>query len=66
MAIYIDKDLCKSCKLCIRICPKNVYELSGNVNKKGYEYMAAARPEDCIQCKLCEKFCPDFAIFVEK
>ncbi len=65
MAIYIDEGLCKSCKICVKVCPKNVFELSGKVNKKGYEYMAAANSAQCISCKLCEKTCPDLAIFVE-
>lgn len=65
MAINIDVDLCKSCSLCKRICPKDVFEKSGKVNKKGYEYMSAARPENCIKCKTCENICPDFAISVD-
>lgn len=65
MAVYIDKDLCKSCNLCVRACPKNVFEMSGKVNKKGYEYMAAAREGDCVKCRKCMKICPDLAILVE-
>lgn len=65
MSVYIDKELCKSCGLCLRSCPKNVFDKSGQVNKKGYEYMAAAHQDDCIKCKLCQKVCPDFAIYVE-
>lgn len=64
--VHIYPDYCKSCKLCKRACPKNVFELSGKVNKKGYEYIEAARQGDCILCMMCEKICPDFAIHVEK
>jgi 2-oxoglutarate ferredoxin oxidoreductase subunit delta len=66
MAVHIDENLCKSCKLCVKFCPKGVFSLSGKVNKKGYEYMAAERQNDCVQCGLCQKTCPDLAIFVEK
>lgn len=65
MAVYIDENLCKSCKMCVKFCPKGVFALSGKVNKKGYEYMAAPREDACIKCKLCEKVCPDLVIHVE-
>jgi len=64
--VHIDERLCKGCRLCVTICPKNVLAMSQRVNKKGYTVVEAARPEACISCKLCEKTCPDFAIFVEK
>ncbi|MCC8194866.1 MAG: 4Fe-4S binding protein [Deltaproteobacteria bacterium] len=66
MSVYIDENLCKSCKMCVKFCPKDVFALSGKVNNKGYEYMAAVREADCIACRLCEKTCPDLAIYVEK
>ena len=34
MAVYIDKELCKSCKICISICPKDEFAITHNVNKK--------------------------------
>lgn len=66
MAVHIDKELCKSCGICVSLCPKNVFEITNHVNKKGYNYVAAVRQEDCIACKRCEMMCPDFVIFVEK
>ena len=63
--VYIDKELCKSCGMCVSLCPKNVFEITNQVNKKGYNYASAARQDDCIKCKKCEKMCPDFAIYVE-
>lgn len=65
MSVYIDKELCKSCKLCIRICPKNVFEITNKVNKKGYNYIEAAHEENCVSCKQCEMNCPDFVIHIE-
>jgi len=65
MAIYIDGNLCKGCELCIHYCPKKVYTMTDKVNRKGYNVMGVARPEDCVRCKLCMKSCPDLAIYVE-
>ena len=66
MAVYVDKELCKSCKICISVCPKNVYAIGKNTNKKGYNYVEAVNEKDCIKCKKCETSCPDFALYIEK
>ena len=65
MAVYIDKNLCKGCSLCVACCPKQVFEISSEVNRKGFTVSAPARQHDCIQCGICEKTCPDLAIRVE-
>ncbi len=65
MAVYVDKDLCKSCGLCIYFCPKDVFEITDEVNDKGYNIARAVREKDCIKCNLCEINCPDLAIRVE-
>jgi 2-oxoglutarate ferredoxin oxidoreductase subunit delta len=61
---HVDKDRCKGCGLCVTICPKNVLELSGEVNTKGYYPVHQARPEDCIFCSACAIMCPDVAITI--
>ena len=32
----IDNNRCKGCGLCVTVCPKNVLELSDEVNSMGY------------------------------
>ncbi len=66
MAITIIKDFCKGCGFCIASCPKKVYELSDEMNAKGYRLPNPIRIEDCTECGLCELYCPDFAIIIEK
>lgn len=65
MSVYIDPELCKSCSMCVTLCPKQVFEITHHVNKKGYNYAAVVREGQCVKCKKCEKMCPDFAIYVE-
>lgn len=65
MAVTIDKNLCKGCALCVTACPKNVFEISSEVNRKGFFVSATVRESDCVQCGVCEKTCPDLAIRVE-
>jgi 2-oxoglutarate ferredoxin oxidoreductase subunit delta len=66
MAITIVKDFCKGCGFCIATCPKKVYDLSNEMNKKGYRLPRPTRIEDCTECGLCDMYCPDFAILLEK
>lgn len=66
MAITIVKDFCKGCGFCIAYCPKKVYDLSEEMNKKGYRLPNPVRIEDCTECSLCDLYCPDFAIVLEK
>ncbi len=63
--IHIDGEICKGCELCIHYCPRDVFEMSQTLNKKGFAIASAVRPEKCIYCKMCEINCPDLAIFVE-
>lgn len=60
----IDKNRCKGCGLCVTVCPKNVLEITDQVNNKGYFPAYRARPEDCIYCALCCTMCPDVAITI--
>ena len=67
--ITIFRNTCKGvedCGICIFVCPKDVYEPSGEMNELGYIPPCVAREEDCIACLTCMISCPDMAIVVEK
>ena len=59
---HIDTDRCKGCGLCVSVCPKNVLDISEEVNVKGYFPVYQARPDDCNFCAMCCVMCPDVAI----
>ena len=61
---HIDINRCKGCGLCVAVCPKNVLELSEEINTKGYFPVYQACPEDCIFCATCCIMCPDVAIAI--
>lgn len=59
----IGYDLCKSCRLCIEVCPKNVYSDSGT----GQPDRQLRRSEECtgpVQCGKCVDICPEKTISV--
>ncbi|MBN1755620.1 ferredoxin family protein [bacterium] len=63
--LVILEDWCKGCGFCVEFCPKQVLELSGKFNVKGYHPPYVKNPENCILCQLCELYCPEFAIYQE-
>ena len=60
----IATEFCKSCEYCVISCPKKVLAVGEKVNSKGYPYVVAAHPEDCIGCAMCAQICPESAIEV--
>ena len=64
--LEISRESCKSCELCVSVCPKKVLEIGGEINKKGYRYVVDAHPEACIACCMCAQVCPDCVIEVFK
>ena len=53
--IYIEKDLCKGCSLCSRVCPVNA--ISGKVKEP-----FSIDPATCIKCGACMEKCKFNAI----
>ena len=52
----LDERLCKSCGICIQLCPAKVLAKAPNGRPVVVDEPA------CVGCKTCEYHCPDFAI----
>jgi 2-oxoglutarate ferredoxin oxidoreductase subunit delta len=64
--IKIDAERCKSCGLCIVVCPKKLIAISKEANSQGF-FPAESSPDgECTGCALCAETCPDVAIEVWK
>lgn len=57
MIEVLSEERCTGCDICVRICPTNVFDLTGGVP-------VIARQVDCQTCFQCEAYCPADAIFV--
>lgn len=64
--VIFNEEICKSCGLCVQVCPTNVIFLSDYLNGKGYRPAAVVDQEHCISCAKCAQICPDAVISVYK
>lgn len=55
---------CKSCGLCVAVCPKAVLAIGTRLNPDGYAVVEPADPDACVRCDICGTICPDAAIGV--
>ena len=55
----IDPKLCNGCRICVKICPMDVFRMNNKRKKAVITY-----PEDCMLCELCVLDCPTNAITV--
>ena len=62
--VEILKDYCKSCKLCMQVCPKQVLRVGTYTNKMGYDAVEMDETKGRIGCKMCATMCPEGAIEV--
>jgi 2-oxoglutarate ferredoxin oxidoreductase subunit delta len=62
--ILIDRERCKGCFLCIRVCPVKALEQSQVPNASGSYPSEPVRMEKCIACGNCYEVCPDVCIEV--
>lgn len=62
--VKIDKNHCKGCELCVKVCPQQILSMSKDITVRGYFYAQVHDPSRCIGCKLCALMCPDVAIEV--
>ncbi len=56
--LEIIPEWCKSCDICVRMCPERCLVLNAE------QIVELANPEACTGCRICEWLCPDFAIRV--
>ena len=62
LKVIVNEERCKSCGLCVNICPKHVLRISDKINSKGYYPVELFDNENCISCGFCYFVCPDMAI----
>ena len=62
--VVFNEGICKSCGLCVHVCPTNVIFLADYLNGKGYRPAAVVDQENCISCGKCGQICPDSVISV--
>ena len=64
IVIIIDRDLCKGCDICVRVCKPEQLKLVDAPDKWEGAIVEMGDPDECNFCRLCELQCPDFAIRV--
>lgn len=63
--VEINDERCKSCGLCVSVCPKKIIDISRTkMNDKGYRPAEIIDMEKCIGCAFCATICPDCAITI--
>ncbi len=55
--VSINQTLCNKCKVCIRFCPKEVFDLAE-------ERVVPVQSIECVGCRVCMEYCPTHAIEV--
>lgn len=64
--VTFNERFCKSCGLCIQVCPTNVIFLASTINVNGYRPATVVNQDACIRCAKCGQVCPDSVITVYK
>jgi len=67
--IIVFQNSCKGvedCGICIFICPKKLFEPSGQMNESGFVPPRVKDEAPCTVCLSCMDSCPDMAIVVTK
>ena len=63
--VIFNEERCKSCELCVSVCPKKILRISDDkMNEKGYKPAEIFEQDKCIGCAFCATICPDAAITI--
>lgn len=60
MIASLNQEKCAGCRLCVEICPMDVFRMVEETNVAFIRY-----PQDCQTCFQCELTCPVDAIYVD-
>lgn len=60
--VVIRPDYCKSCRLCLAVCPGDVLYVGRSTNQMGYDAVEQDETKKCTGCGLCASMCPEGAI----
>ena len=58
--IHIEREICIGCKVCIDVCPMNLYDFN-EIDKK----VDLITPEKCINCNACVKRCLAYCLEIK-
>lgn len=59
-AVQLNREACTGCKICMNVCPRNVFEFSTDAHKVTLE-----RPSECVRCGACIVQCPVDALWFQ-
>lgn len=62
--VVFHSDKCKSCELCVSVCPKKIIAISDKVNRLGFRPAVVTDQDKCTSCTLCARMCPHVVIEV--
>ncbi len=66
MRLWINKQRCKGCGLCVAFCPLGLISISTELNSMGYHPAVVNDESKCRGCQNCALICPDLAITIEQ
>ncbi|MHB8071432.1 MAG: indolepyruvate ferredoxin oxidoreductase subunit alpha [Candidatus Cryosericum sp.] len=60
--VSIDEQRCKSCGLCVSVCPVKILIIGDRLNARGFRPAQCTDQDKCTSCSSCVLVCPDIAI----